>query len=344
MNDTPLVSIVIYNYNYGRYLSACFDSVINQPYQNIEIIFSDNASTDESWEIAQTYSQKFPNLFFIARNRQNFGPAANARNCLINIRGKYTIFLGSDDLIKPDYISTCVFQMEKHLDAAFAMVHRSIIDNRGKESFEKPFYDNDYKLYPPSQVGVYFMSSINPTISQVFYRSELILRLIHLNALDDLYFGHRFLDFRLCLEKPIIYLTNAFVAHRVHADSHSQEITENLIQIVGNYVLNFQLKEMSASYDFKVIDEKFGNSLKKISELSLRYSTNALVSGNPKLAKKYWHLSIAIDPDIENSELAQILSQALKTKDHQLITSLEARFSKTLRTTSYRPDPPFEHL
>ena len=217
-----------------------------------------------------TYSQKFPNLFFMARNRKNFGPTANARNCVANIRGKYTIFLGSDDLIKPDYISNCVFQMEKHLDAAFAMVHRSIIDNRGKESFEKPFYDNDYKLYPPSQVGVYFMSSINPTISQVFYRSELILRLIHLNALDDLYFGHRFLDFRLCLEKPVIYLTNAFVAHRVHADSHSQEITENLIQIIGNYVLNFQLKEISAPYDFKVIEEKFGKSFKKISQCCFR--------------------------------------------------------------------------
>lgn len=344
MNDAPLVSIVIYNYNYGRYLSACFDSVINQTYQNIEIIFSDNASTDESWEIAQSYNQKFPNLFFVARNRQNFGPAANARNCLINIRGKYTIFLGSDDVIKPHYISTCVFQLEKHGDAAFAMVHRSVIDSKGKETFEEPFYDDNYKLYPPSQVGVYFMSSINPTISQVFYRSDLILRPVHLNTLNDLYFGHRFVDFILCLEKPIIYLKEAFVAHRVHADSHSREITENLIQIIGNYILNFQLKEMSTPYNFKVIDEKFGKSIKKISELSLRYSTEALINSNTKLAKKYWHLAIAIDPDIENSELAQTLSQVLNTKDHQLIASLGVRFSNNLRSTSYRPDPPFEHL
>jgi len=344
MNDNPLVSIVIYNYNYGRFLSACFDSVINQSYQNIEIIFSDNASTDESWEIAQSYSQKFPNLFFIARNRKNFGPGANARNCIVNIRGKYTIFLGSDDLIKPDYISTCVFQMEKHLDAAFVMVHRSIIDNKGEEKFEEPFYDNNYKLYPPSQVGVYFMSSINPTISQVFYRSELILSLKYSNTLNDVYFGHRFTDFMLSLHKPIIYLKKAFVAHRVHADSHSQEITENLIQIMGNYVLNFQLKDMSAPYNFKVVDEKFGKSLKKISELSLRYSTNALTNGDLKLAKRYWHLSIAIDPDIEDSELAQKLSLAFKTRDQKLITSLGVSFFKNLRSTSYRPDPPFELL
>ena len=65
MSKDPLVSVIVYNYNYGRYLSECFfDSVICQTYQNIEILFSDNASTDDSWEIAQSYSQKFPGLFF----------------------------------------------------------------------------------------------------------------------------------------------------------------------------------------------------------------------------------------------------------------------------------------
>ena len=77
---------------------------------------------------------------------------------LSTLRGKYTIFLGSDDLIKPDYISACVAQLEKHLDAAFVMVHRSILDEKGIETEEAPFYDNNYKLYPPSQIGVYFMS------------------------------------------------------------------------------------------------------------------------------------------------------------------------------------------
>ena len=344
MSKDPLVSVIIYNYNYGRYLSACFDSVINQTYQNIEILFSDNASTDDSWKIAQSYSQRFPNLFFLARNRKNFGGAANQKNCLINMRGKYTIFLGSDDIIKPDYISTCVDEMEKHLDAAFVMVHRSIIDEHGGETEEAPFYDNDYKLYPPSQIGVYFMTPINPSISQVFYRSASLQKPGHSNTLNDLYFGHRFVDFLMCLEMPIIYLKKALIAHRIHGESQSQRATENLIQIIGQYLLNHQLKEMTLGFDFKVVDKKFEQSIKKIAAVSLRYSTDALIHGKPKLAKKYWHLSLAIEPELESSKLAQELSKAIETGEHELIKSLQTNHDGKLRSVPYKPDPPFERI
>ena len=56
----PLVSLLVYNFNYGRYLAECFDSMLAQSYSNIEIIFSDNASTDQSWEIACAYAKKHP--------------------------------------------------------------------------------------------------------------------------------------------------------------------------------------------------------------------------------------------------------------------------------------------
>ena len=42
----PLVTVLIYNYNYGKYLTECFESVLNQTYNNIEISFSDNSSFD----------------------------------------------------------------------------------------------------------------------------------------------------------------------------------------------------------------------------------------------------------------------------------------------------------
>ena len=287
---------------------------------------------------------KISKFIFLARNRKNFGGAANQKNCLTNIRGKYTVFLGSDDLIKPDYISKCVAQLEKHLDAAFVMVHRSILDEKGIETEEAPFYDNNYKLYPPSQIGVYFMSPINPSITQVFYRTTSILKPGHTNTLNDLYFGHRFVDFKLCLDMPIIYLREALIAHRIHGVSQSQEATENLIQIIGQYLLNFQLKEMSNSFEFDIVDEKFEKSLKKIAETSLRYSVMALANGHQILARRYWHLALAIEPEIENSEIAHKLSQAIKTGERELIKSLKTNDADNLRTTSYTPDPPFEYI
>ena len=49
----PLVSILIPNYNYGKYLGYCLDSVIDQTYRDFEVIFRDNASTDRSFKIAK---------------------------------------------------------------------------------------------------------------------------------------------------------------------------------------------------------------------------------------------------------------------------------------------------
>lgn len=49
--QNPLVSVLVFNYNYDRFLRECFDSVLRQTYPNVEICFSDNASNDDSWLI-----------------------------------------------------------------------------------------------------------------------------------------------------------------------------------------------------------------------------------------------------------------------------------------------------
>jgi len=345
MQEFPKVSVIVYNYNYGRYLAECFDSVIDQDYPNTEIIFSDNASTDQSWEIALQYDKKFPELFFLTKNRQNFGAVANMANCIFNARGEYVLFLASDDYIKPNYISRCVGLLEEHLDAGFVMVHRSIVNSDGSEIQEAPFYDNDYKLYPPSQVGVYFMSPVNPTISQVFYRGTTLKP--HAHTLNDLYFGHRFTDFLICLKMPIIYLTQALTVHRVHGESDTEKITENLIQIFGLYVMNHQFAEMVKMNDWRLenpefVERKFDKSLKRIAEVSLKYSLNSLVKGKQSLAEKYWHLSLAIDLDIKNTDLAQKLEKAFIQKDTGLYKQLKELDAANARSASYKPDPPFE--
>ena len=58
MEQTPRVSIVVPVYNVERYLRQCLDSLVNQTYQNVEIICVDDGSTDRTGEILEDYSQK----------------------------------------------------------------------------------------------------------------------------------------------------------------------------------------------------------------------------------------------------------------------------------------------
>ena len=55
-------SICIPNFNYGGYIGRTIDSVLNQDYQNFEIIIVDNASTDNSWEVISSYAKKIVGL------------------------------------------------------------------------------------------------------------------------------------------------------------------------------------------------------------------------------------------------------------------------------------------
>jgi glycosyltransferase involved in cell wall biosynthesis len=99
-NDSyPLVSVIIPNYNYGRYLKNSIDSVLNQTYENIEIIVVDDGSTDDSVEIAMSYGQSL-NLIC----QKNSGVSAARNNGLANINGTYVCFLDSDDSWEPEKV------------------------------------------------------------------------------------------------------------------------------------------------------------------------------------------------------------------------------------------------
>ena len=69
----PKISIVIPIYNVERYLRKCLDSILNQTFQDIEIICVDDGSTDKSLEILQEYKRK-DDRFVILQQRQEQGP------------------------------------------------------------------------------------------------------------------------------------------------------------------------------------------------------------------------------------------------------------------------------
>ena len=94
MSGTPLVSVVMNCYNSENYLREAIDSVYDQTWDNWEIVFWDNVSTDNSAEIAQSYDARLK--YYLAEKNV---PLYQARNLAINkCRGDYIAFLDCDDL------------------------------------------------------------------------------------------------------------------------------------------------------------------------------------------------------------------------------------------------------
>ncbi|MFY0650426.1 MAG: glycosyltransferase family 2 protein [Cyclobacteriaceae bacterium] len=102
----PLVSICIPTYNGAKYLDEALNSAINQTYRPLEIIISDDASADQSLEIAESYKCKTDIPFFIY-NHEPSGIGSNWNYCVEKAKGEWIKFLFQDDLLNP----TCVEEM-----------------------------------------------------------------------------------------------------------------------------------------------------------------------------------------------------------------------------------------
>jgi glycosyltransferase involved in cell wall biosynthesis len=104
----PLVSVIVVNFNYGRFLRAAVDSVFGQTYPNIECIIVDNASTDESGAVLRAIEAGYANVKIIRRT-DNGGQTRAALDGFAASAGPYVIFLDADDLLLPNCVETHVF-------------------------------------------------------------------------------------------------------------------------------------------------------------------------------------------------------------------------------------------
>lgn len=107
-----LVSVVIPVYNMEKYLNKCIDSVLEQSYQNIEIIIVDDGSTDESAEICDVYKKENNNIKVI--HKKNQGLVGARKEGLSICSGEYVVYVDADDWIEPHMLSDMVKVMESN--------------------------------------------------------------------------------------------------------------------------------------------------------------------------------------------------------------------------------------
>lgn len=107
------ISVVIPVYNVEKYLSRCVDSILNQTYNNIEIILVDDGSTDHSPQICDDYSRKDSRIKVYHKIN---GGQSSARNLALNgeITGDVITFVDSDDWIASDAYEYGIRLMEKY--------------------------------------------------------------------------------------------------------------------------------------------------------------------------------------------------------------------------------------
>ena len=134
----PLISLIIPVYNSNRTLAACFKSLQNQTYQNLEIIFIDDGSTDKSLATLKQFAKQHKQVKVY--HQANKG-ASSARNLGIEkSTGKYICFIDADDTVAPEFVAQ-LYQLIKQPHTALAgtgMRRYRIRQKTSADLYQKP--------------------------------------------------------------------------------------------------------------------------------------------------------------------------------------------------------------
>ncbi len=113
MNETPYFSVIIPVYNVQDYLNECIASVIDQKYENWEMILVDDGSTDSSGEICDKWSLMYPQKISVIHTT-NQGPLLARDTAMRAAKGKYFLYIDADDIFLEGIFSEMENLISKH--------------------------------------------------------------------------------------------------------------------------------------------------------------------------------------------------------------------------------------
>jgi glycosyltransferase involved in cell wall biosynthesis len=239
MEDKPLVSVCLPTYNGAFFLKEALDSLKNQTQQNMELIASDDASTDETFNILTKFAENVSFPCKVVRHEPD-GIAENWNNTLKLANGKYIKFLFQDDVMYPDCIEKMVFVLEKDKGIGLVCSKRDIItdkDNRFTQGFianfgnlqvNIPFRSNDLTVLKGKGIlkSKYFKSKPINIIGEpiaVLFRTELISKIGYFRK--DMF---QLVDYeywlRVFKKYKIAFMSEKLAAFRLH---HNQASYKN---------------------------------------------------------------------------------------------------------------------
>ena len=142
--DLPIVSVAIIAYNQKDYLKACIESIIEQDYNNIEIVVADDCSTDGTQDMLKEYDEKYPNKFILRLSETNQGITNNSNLAHFSCSGKYIAWMGGDDLMLPGKLRKQVEHMESNHECNISYHNLDVFQSETNETL---YYFNKKNIH-----------------------------------------------------------------------------------------------------------------------------------------------------------------------------------------------------
>ncbi|HRQ57972.1 MAG TPA: glycosyltransferase family A protein [Azoarcus taiwanensis] len=217
---SPLATVGIPVFNEARFLETSLRSILEQDYPNLEIIVSDNASTDTTFSLCTALLSHRTNTV-LHRFETNQGATENFRFVAENAQGKYFMWASGHDIWSPDLISSCVELMERDPGIVVAFGTSAWIDEDGNPLPKYSGWIDTRGMQPTARLMTTVWGNMHP-----------ILGLIRKSALDrarplePVVGADLILLAQLALQGDFAHVTSTSWCRREfrHEESHDQKV------------------------------------------------------------------------------------------------------------------------
>jgi len=260
------VSVIIPNYNHGKYLKERIESIVNQSYQNFELIILDDCSTDNSIEIISAY-ENHPKVSLLLVNNENSGsPFKQWVKGIELAKGEFIWFAESDDLAAPEFLSKSIEIMDSDELIAFAYCDSYLIDENGtiigkssthkNEFFKTSHWSENHIVENEEEVLKYmfFKTTIN-NASAVLFKKSFMNKDAFLNRLALFKnAGDIFTFMVLSVNSKIAYLKEPLNYYRQHE--------QNITKINQKKGILFEERFKCYTYVISILNKNTFNEIK----------------------------------------------------------------------------------
>lgn len=231
----PLVSVLVGNYNYAKYLGQSIESVQNQSYRNWELIICDDGSTDDSVAVIEKYANRDGRVRLV--RKQNGGHPSALNAAFAECRGEIICLLDSDDLYLPSKLQQVVSKCQAQPQAGL-VVHRVIrVDQNRNRQGVWPLSDLPEGWFGPQLLKGGGILGYLPPTSGLIVRREIAEALFPLRTEPPFRSSPDQIVMRLAplitnvaaipeaMAEYRLHNSNSYAQHSVTADSVGKELT-----------------------------------------------------------------------------------------------------------------------
>lgn len=214
------VSVIITSYNYEKYIKEAIDSVLNQTFQDFELIIIDDASTDSSYQIISEYAAKNDKIKVI-RNTENQGLVCSLQMAILSASGNWIAILESDDVWNLDYLEKKIDISKQYSSVGFIYNNVEFSGDNldyAKQKFSKLIERNINRKYPKNMFYVFGFENPVLTMSSVFIKRDLFKSVDFNTPIDKLLDWYLYIQ--IARKTDFYYVDEKLTKWRQHEKSY----------------------------------------------------------------------------------------------------------------------------